>query len=125
MESARPLEKAGLTVGVFRLVFRPFAFRLIMFEHDILPVKKRLLDAGVRRMGVFGSVARGHAHEASDVDVLVSFAPEKRTYDNLEAVALALEEAFSRRVDLVTEDALSPYLAPHILREVRYVNLGA
>ena len=96
-----------------------------MFERDITPIKARLIGAGVRRMGIFGSLARGEARPESDVDVLVAFAPEKRTYDNLDAVALALEEVFARRVDLVTEDALSPYVAPHILREVRYVDLSS
>jgi predicted nucleotidyltransferase len=94
-----------------------------MFEATIYPVKARLLAAGVRRLGVFGSVARGEVNESSDVDVLVGFAPEQRTYDNLFAVGEALEEAFQRRVDLVTEDALSPHIGPHILREVKYVDL--
>lgn len=96
-----------------------------MFESAIAPIKPRLIAAGVRRLGVFGSVARGDAKEDSDVDVLVGFSPESRTFDNLFAVGEALEEAFQRRVDLVTEDALSPYVGPSILREVRYVDLGA
>jgi uncharacterized protein len=96
----------------------------LMFEASISPVKSRLLAAGVRRLGVFGSMARGDAGESSDVDVLVGFAPDQRTYDNLFAVGEALEEAFHRRVDIVTEDALSPHIGPHILREVKYVDLG-
>lgn len=95
-----------------------------MFESTIAPVKHRLLAAGVRRLGVFGSTARGTSRDQSDVDVLISFMPKARTMDNLFDVSEALEEVFQRRVDLVTEDALSPYLAPHILREVRYVDLG-
>lgn len=96
-----------------------------MFESVIAPVKLRLLASGVRRLGVFGSVARAEAGESSDVDILVGFAPDARTFDNLYAVAEALEEVFHRRVDLVTEDALSPYIGPHILREVTYVDLGS
>lgn len=95
-----------------------------MFESTIAPVKSRLLAAGVKKLGVFGSTARGDAQVRSDVDVLVSFTPQARTIDNLFTVGEALEEVFQRRVDLVTEDALSPHLAPHILREVRYVDLG-
>ena len=95
-----------------------------MFEADITSVKSRLLAAGVRRLGVFGSVGRGEARADSDVDVLVRFDDKARTFDNLYAVGEALEEAFQRRVDLVTEDALSPYLRPHILREIKYVDLG-
>ncbi|MCX8091634.1 MAG: nucleotidyltransferase domain-containing protein, partial [Verrucomicrobiae bacterium] len=41
---------------------------------------------GVSRIGVFGSVSRGEAQEASDVDVFVEFAPGQRTYDNFFAL---------------------------------------
>jgi predicted nucleotidyltransferase len=95
-----------------------------MFEPNIASVKGRLLAAGVSRLGIFGSFARGEEHGDSDVDVLVTFRPQARTFDNLFAVGEALEEAFHRKIDLVTADALSPYIAPHILREVKYVNLG-
>ena len=95
-----------------------------MFESTIQPVRNRLRSAGVSRLGIFGSVARGEAGEASDVDVLVRFQPEARTLDNLLTVADALEQVFHRRVDLVTEDSLSPYLGPRILPGVKYVDLG-
>lgn len=94
-----------------------------MFETEIAPIKSRLIAAGVKRLGLFGSFARGDEREGSDVDVLVGFSPEARTIDNLFKVGDALEEVFQRRVDLVTEDALSPYLRAGILREVRYVDL--
>ena len=95
-----------------------------MFESSIAPVKSRLLASGVRRLGIFGSMASGQMNASSDVDVLVEFAPDQRTFDNLFEVGEALESVFHRRVDLVTGDALSPYIGPHILREVKYVDLG-
>lgn len=94
-----------------------------MFEADIAPIKARLLAAGVRRLGVFGSVSRGNARHDSDVDILVQFDTHARTYDNLFSVGEALEEVFHRKIDLVTQDALSPYLGPRILQEVKYVDL--
>jgi predicted nucleotidyltransferase len=96
-----------------------------MFETQIAPIKGRLKAAGVRRLGIFGSYSRGEAKPESDVDVLVSFKPEAHTYDNLFDVGEALEEVFKRKVDLVTEEGLSPYLGPDILREVQYVDLDA
>ncbi len=96
-----------------------------MFEATIAPIKPVLLRCGVRRLGVFGSVARGDASGGSDVDVLVAFEPGARNFDNLFTVGEALEQVFRRRVDLVTEDSLSPYIGPHILSEVRYVDLAA
>jgi len=95
-----------------------------MFEATIDPIRSHLHNAGVRRLGIFGSVARGEEDDASDVDVLVTFHPDARTFDNLFAVGEALEQAFHRRVDLVTEDSLSPYLGPRIRSEVKYVDLG-
>ncbi|OHE88741.1 MAG: nucleotidyltransferase [Verrucomicrobia bacterium RIFCSPLOWO2_12_FULL_64_8] len=95
-----------------------------MLERDIRPIRQRLRAAGVQRLGVFGSVARGEARRDSDVDVLVTFAPAQRTFDNFMAVSEALEEALHRPVELVTADSLSPYLAPRILHEVQYVDLG-
>ena len=95
-----------------------------MFEPVIAPVVEQLRAAGVVRLGIFGSVARGDARPDSDVDALVRFVPSARSIDNLLAVGDALERVFNRRVDLVTEDSLSPYIAPHIMRDVRYVDLG-
>ena len=36
-----------------------------------------------------------------------------------------LEELMQRRVEIVTTEALSPYIGPHILREVEYVSLSS
>ena len=79
---------------------------------------------GVRRLGVFGSFAHGQQAEDSDVDVLVEFEPGRKTFDNFMQTALLLEELFERPVDLVTPESLSPYIGPHILREVEYVTLS-
>ena len=87
-------------------------------------MRDRLIAAGVRQLGLLGSFARSSADEKSDVDVLVTFYPQARTFDNLYAVGEALEEAFNRKVDLVTDDSLSPYLGPKIRREVQYVDLS-
>ena len=95
-----------------------------MYEALLEPVRTRLAAAGVRRLGIFGSYARNEVRADSDVDVLVSFEPKQRTFENLYQVGEALEEVFHRKVDLVTEDSLSPHIGPHILREVQYVNLG-
>jgi predicted nucleotidyltransferase len=78
---------------------------------------------GARRVGVFGSFARGEARADSDVDVYVEFDDDKRTYDNFFALHELLEEAFGRRVDLVTDKSLSETKARLILPTVRYAAL--
>lgn len=80
---------------------------------------------GVRRLGLFGSFARGQQNEASDVDLLVEFDPHRKTFDAFMDLSFFLEDLLQRRVELVTPESLSPYIGPHILREVEYVPLGA
>lgn len=80
---------------------------------------------GVRRCGIFGSFARDTSiHEQSDVDILVAFEPEQKTFDNFINLSFFLEDIFGRAVDLITIESLSPYIGPHILDEVEYVAIG-
>ena len=91
-------------------------------------IESRISDIralGARRIGIFGSCARGQAHEDSDVDVYVEFEDEKRTYDNFFALHELLESALGRRVDLVTDKALTETKARLILPTVRYASLHA
>lgn len=76
---------------------------------------------GVQRLALFGSVARGEARGDSDVDLLVQFFPGAKTYDRFLALAELLEARLGRTVELVTVEALSPFLGPHILAEAENV----
>lgn len=78
--------------------------------------KKIKKEFGVKRIGVFGSFARGEQRETSDVDILVEF--EKPTFDNFMNLAFFLEDLFQRKVDLVTPNSLSPYIGPYVKAEV-------
>ncbi len=80
--------------------------------------------AGVRKLGVFGSFVRREHTPESDVDILVEFDPAQKSFDNFMRVSILLEDLFDRRVDLVTTESLSPYLRPHIIKEVEYVHLA-
>jgi uncharacterized protein len=79
-------------------------------------------DLGVRRLGVFGSVAQGEASPGSDIDILVEFDPGRKSFDNYMDLKFRIEELFSgRRVDLVLEHVLKPAIRPYVERTVRYV----
>jgi len=80
-----------------------------------------ILRLGVHRLGLFGSFVRGQQNPESDVDLLVEFNPGQKTFDNFMELSFLLEDLLARRVQLVTREALSPYIGPHILREVEYV----
>jgi hypothetical protein len=83
---------------------------------------ERIASLGVKRLGLFGSFARDEGRAESDVDVLVEFQPGRKTFDSFMDLAFLLESLLERRVELVTPESLSPYIGPHILREVEYVD---
>jgi uncharacterized protein len=76
---------------------------------------------GVSRLAVFGSVARGEDCPDSDVDILVQFLPGSKTFERFLALADLLEEKLGRRIELVTTEALSPFIGSHILAEAQDV----
>jgi len=77
----------------------------------------QIRSLGVRRLALFGSVARGEASADSDVDLLVEFAPGQKSFDRFLALSELLESLLERPVELVTTEALSPFIGPHILAE--------
>jgi predicted nucleotidyltransferase len=76
---------------------------------------------GVQRLALFGSVLHDQARPDSDVDLLVQFRPGTKTFDRFIGLAELLEQRLGRRVELVTAEALSPYLGPRILAEAQDV----
>lgn len=78
-------------------------------------------DFGVKRIGIFGSFARGEQKRTSDVDVLVEFAHGKATFDNFMQLAFYLEELFSRKVDLLTVKGIDRYIRSRVESEVIWI----
>ena len=76
---------------------------------------------GVVRLALFGSVLRGEASPESDADFVVEFAPGAKSFDRFMALADLLEERVGRRVELITIQALSPFIGPRILAEAKDV----
>ena len=67
-------------------------------------------------IAIFGSYARGSAGPASDIDILVRFTRKKSLF-SLVRIEDELARALGVKVDLVTENAVSPYLADAIYRD--------
>jgi len=65
---------------------------------------------------VFGSVARGEADEASDVDFLVDMEPGRSLFD-LGGLLMTLGEVLGCRIDIATERGLRPRIRDRVLRE--------
>jgi len=71
----------------------------------------------VRSLGLFGSVARGQAGDASDVDLLVEFT-EPPGFDGYMNLKFRLEELLGARVDLVMHKALKPETRGAVEKEI-------
>lgn len=74
----------------------------------------------VKEIGVFGSYVRGEQKKKSDIDILVEY---RETPDMFEFLDLEeyLSDVLGINVDLVTKDALRPYIGKRILEEVVYL----
>jgi predicted nucleotidyltransferase len=82
-------------------------------RHEILSLAAH---HGARNVRVFGSVARGDDRPGSDIDLLVEV---ERGRSLLDVIGLEqdLADLLGRRVDLLTDDGLSPYLRQRIISE--------
>jgi uncharacterized protein len=83
---------------------------------EILQANREALSGmGVRRLALFGSMARNDGTEASDLDFLVEF--ERKSFDGYMNLKDFLESLFARHVDLVLADSLKPALRDKVLKE--------
>jgi predicted nucleotidyltransferase len=80
---------------------------------EILLLAERYKAEDVR---IFGSVARGDASETSDVDLLVHFRAGASLFD-LIGLQQDTSDLIHTKVDVVSDEGLSPYLARRILSE--------
>ena len=96
-----------------------------MNPNDALATLRRhesdLRSRGVAHAAVFGSVARGDNRSDSDLDIMIDVAPEARltvyAYVDLKEYIAGL---FDGPVDVVTREALKPYVRPAATADAIY-----
>lgn len=77
-----------------------------------------LARRGVRSLRLFGSIARGEADDASDVDLAGEFDTDGGfSLLDLVRIERELSTVLGRRVDLVTLDGLKPFIRERVERE--------
>ena len=84
---------------------------------DILRKHKEILRKyRVKRIGLFGSFSRNESTDQSDIDFIVDF--EEKSFDNFMELSFALEDLFKRKIDLLTDKAISPYILPFVKNDI-------
>ena len=63
-------------------------------------------------------------NDKSDIDLIVEFEKEKKTYNNFINLTYFLEDLFKRKVELITPESISKYIKPHILKTTEYVSIS-
>lgn len=71
---------------------------------------------GAYNIRIFGSVVRGEAGPDSDIDFLIDAGPTTSSWFPA-GLILDLQKILGRRVEVVTEKALSPFIRDYVLRE--------
>ncbi len=89
---------------------------------DIMKILKRHKDIltkyEVKRIGLFGSYVRGEQRKNSDIDFLVEF--KKANFDNFMNLVFYLENLFGRKVEIITNGSLSPYIQSYVEKEIEW-----
>ena len=87
--------------------------RLDEIKRKILPILKR---HRAKRVGIFGSFARGDQRKDSDIDILVELDKDIDLLDFI-GIQQELEDILGRKVDLVEYDTIKPLIRERILKE--------
>jgi predicted nucleotidyltransferase len=85
--------------------------------------KLQLKHYKVKKLGLFGSYARGEQQTNSDIDIVVEYEEGGKSFANFMGLVDFLEEAFHQEVELVTAESISKHIKPYIEKEVKYVQL--
>ena len=78
--------------------------------------RERIKRFNVRKLGLFGSTARGEQRSDSDLDFLVEF--DRKSFRSFMGLKIYLEDLFSCKVDLATREMLKDRIKPETLREI-------
>ena len=102
---------------------------MINSKEDILTLleqnKDQLFAFGVSSLGLFGSFQSGNFSDDSDIDFVIEFRKGMKSYNNFIQLVYFLEDLLGRKVEVLTPNSVSPYIKPHIERNIEYVPLAS
>ena len=76
-----------------------------------------LTKHGAKKIALFGSVARGEERADSDIDILAEFGEVKSLFEMV-GIELDLADTLGKKIDLVTEGSLSPYIKDKVMKDL-------
>ncbi len=91
---------------------------ILQYLKEYKTQKKEIYN--IRKIGIFGSFARGEAGPKSDIDIVVDF--EKADIYNQISIMQELEKKFNRHVDVIALwKRMNPKLLSRIEKDAIYV----
>jgi len=93
---------------------------MITYPFDVRTLIDVCRQNDVAKIGAFGSTVRGEARPDSEIDLIVEFSKRKSLLA-LVVLERQLTHAPGRKVNLLTEAVLSPYLRDRIMRELQVI----
>jgi len=81
----------------------------ILLEHE----KKLRKKYKIRSIKIFGSYVEKKQKKTSDIDLIIDF-EETPTFVELIRIEESLEKILGIKVDLLTEESISPFIKPYI-----------
>ena len=90
----------------------------------IIDNKDAIKSFGVTEIGLFGSYVRDEQTDESDIDLLIHYNIKEINYKKYFLFCEYMDNLFSnKKVEIVSKNGLSPYIGPHILKSVKYVEI--
>jgi len=89
-----------------------------MFKKD--EIKDLLKRNNVTMLGLFGSYARGEESEESDLDFIIKFSKNNGLLALIK-LKRELSEILGKKVDLLTERSISPYIRKNIMNDLKVI----
>lgn len=81
-----------------------------------------LTRIGARKIGIFGSLARGENNADSDLDILLFLDKgDKTSLLTLIGAEQSLSDELGMKVDLVTERSLNPLVRPYVEKDLKII----
>jgi predicted nucleotidyltransferase len=94
--------------------------RHVITRQELIDRREAILDIarrhGAHDVRVIGSVARGDAEEASDLDLIVRFDPDRTLLDHGELI-MDLQDLLHVQVDVISEAGMRERFRKHVMKE--------